>query len=353
VVGPDADVGRKAAPFLDPLHQERRVLAPAQFVAVDDRVDAVAPVRHVRDLFDQFLVAFGAGRDTTFADGDFTVVHRRRVLQDRVGPVAHVVHEFGRLTPDLPFDVGRLGDDVGRSAAPDLPRVDARPTVFVSGDAIEVPHRRRHRLDGVASPVRLPAGVCGFAGELRPVVGHREETADARDYLTRRVIQADVEGKERVHVVEEAPLSDGFSAADEFLGGLEDDLQRPLEVAVGDGPEDPEADRRVGVVSARVHVAVVLRAKALCCGDVAVGRRLRPGQRVDVHTEGDGGPVAPVERGRHAGQPAGRPVEDLPVDVLLSRTSQPLVQSGLVRHPVPVGHREQVGTEGDLHRQFP
>ena len=55
------------------------------------------------------------------------------------------------------------------------------------------------------------------------------------------MIKADVDREQGVDVIEVAALGDRSAAADDLLGGLEDDLQRPLEVTLGDGFEDADA----------------------------------------------------------------------------------------------------------------
>jgi hypothetical protein len=114
----------------------------------------------------------------------------------------------------------------------------------------------------------VTAGVGTGAGERDVEVTNRQEAVDARDDLARWMVQADVDCKQGVHVVEVATLGNGFSAADLFFGRLEDYLERAPEVAVFHRAQDAQPDGRVRVVAASVHGIWVLGAKSLGCGMV-------------------------------------------------------------------------------------
>jgi len=145
------------------------------------------------------------------------------------------------------------------------------------------------------------------------------------------VVEADVDGQKGVDVVEVTALSDGFRATDDLFGGLEQHLQRPLEVALGDGFQHTDAEDGVGVVTAGVHRAG-LRTEALVRGDVAAGGRLLARQAVDVDAQADGGPGSLSSTARMPVLPPRICSRDVGVGAGLTCAFVPLFEFVLVRN---------------------
>jgi hypothetical protein len=330
MVRPDSDVGGHAAVRLDAAHQVGGVLAPAEVVPSEHRLDPLDIARDALDDVDHRVVALGTRRLAHRLDRHLAVVHPRRVFDDAVGVVPGVLHEFGRLAADLPLDGRGLGDDVRRRAALDATGVDPRRTVLVAGDRVEVPHCGRHRLDGVSPLVGLTAGVGRSAREFGAELRDGEKAVDPGDDLARGVVKTDMHGQQRVHAVEVTALGHRLPAAYRLLGGLEEHLQRPRKLGVvSDGFEHAEPERRVGVVAAGVHRAR-LRPEPFAGRAVVVAGRLLAGQAVDVDTEADGRSRTAVEDGHRAGVTAGHPVEEFLPGARLAGPLAPGFEFGFV-----------------------
>jgi len=133
VVGADADVAGGPAVFLHFSHEKRRVLAAAEFVALENALDARRVARHVGDDRDERLIAGRTRSFRTGLDRNRTIVHLGGAPEHPSSSALHVLHEFGRLTPNFGDDPRLVGNDVRGAAALNDARVDPRRTVIVPG----------------------------------------------------------------------------------------------------------------------------------------------------------------------------------------------------------------------------
>jgi hypothetical protein len=104
------------------------------------------------------------------------------------------------------------------------------------------------------------------------------------------VVESDVDRVEVVDVIEVPRLGHRFPADDLLFAGLEEHLERAVEVALEDAIEHAEAHRRVRVVAAGVHVPLVVRPEALGSRHVVVRVGLRDRQSVDIDPQRDDWP---------------------------------------------------------------
>jgi hypothetical protein len=186
-----------------------------------------------------------------------------------------------------------------------------------------------------------------LAGVLGEEVADREEAVHARHHLARRMVEADVDREQVVHVVEVAALGHRLPAADALLRRLEEHLQRAREVGVLHRLDDADAERRVGVVTARVHVAVALRPEPLVGGMVVVPVGLLDGQRVDVHAQADRRAVAHPELRDEAGVAARQLLQHVLACAVRARTAHPFIEGVVVRHRHALVGREHVRADVD------
>lgn len=236
-----------------------------------DRANQLRVVHHRRE---PSLVVNGGGRPGRRDEGVHEPLeHRRNLLpQSAVRRSQRALHLHLRR------------DDVVSPAAADRPEYERHGSPCVD----ETIHERRklaHHQPGRMDEVHGGVGPCGVAA--RPLQGDREPIGTGGDGTVlqsdtaRLEAGVDVECDDRADSLEHAlPHELVCTAREGLLGRLEDDPDPAGKVEPGQHQRHPEPDRRVGVVSARVHHSRGLRGEREAAW-------LVDGQRVEIRPERD------------------------------------------------------------------